>query len=83
MSPIHHRISSVQSLFEVFIETVPEGTHLREEAARLQEQLSYLMTQPATDALSSEWNLWRQKFEKLQDDSYEKQLLELYIGMPN
>lgn len=83
MSPTHHRIFSVQSLFEVFIETVPKGTELHDEVAQLQQQLAYLLRLPATPTLAHAWNVWRQRFEKLQDDSYEKQLLELYIGMPN
>jgi hypothetical protein len=83
MSPIHHRISSVRSLFEVFVETVPQGTALREEVSRLQEQLGYLLKLPATAGLRDQWSVWCERFEKLPDDSYEKQLLELYIAMPN
>ncbi len=83
MSPIHQRISSVQSLFDAFIETVPEDSRLHDEVARLRQQLSRLLALPATAALKDQWGLWCERFEKLQDNSYEKQLLELYIALPN
>jgi hypothetical protein len=88
---VQERISAFQELFDAFVETVPQQEiTLREQVRDLQEQLSTLLRKlrrPSQDAavtagLVGDWDRWCERFEKLPDDSYEKQLLELYISMP-
>lgn len=88
---VEERISAVKELFEAFADTVPQQTTLREQIYDLQEQLSTLvrkLRRPALDAaaiaaLLSDWDRWCECFEKLPDNSYEKQMLELYISLPS
>lgn len=87
---VQERISAFQELFDAFVDTVPQQTSLREQVHDLQEQLSTLLRKlrrpsldaGATAALLDDWDRWCACFEELPDNSYEKQMLELYIALP-